>query len=290
MAVKILIVDDESPFRVGIRCYLADEGYAIVEADRGPAALKIFETEKPDLVLLDLRMPKMSGLEVLRELRARSADVPVVMISGAGEMSDVVESMHLGAWDFVLKPISDMRILREVVHKGLDRLRLLRENQEYRVRLEEMIAQRTAQLATANAALQRKTIALEEILATYQADSTRRTARIVERIDQFVRPLLDGGIGARHELLTQFEAAISDATSESLDWMSQKLATLTPAELRVCEMIRRGMGSKEIATAIDISADTVETHRRNIRRKLQINNETINLSTFLRQLLEQGSS
>ena len=289
MAVKILIVDDESPFRVGIRCYLADEGYAIVEADRGPAALKIFETEKPDLVLLDLRMPKMSGLEVLRELRARSADIPVVMISGAGEISDVVESMRQGAWDFVLKPIPDMRILGKVVQKGLDRLRLLRENQGYRLRLEEMIAERTAQLATANAALQRKTIALEEILSTYQAESTRRTARIVERIDQFVRPILDRRADERRELLTQFEAAISNATSESLDWMSQKLAALTPAELRVCEMIRRGMGSKEIAAAVGISADTVETHRRNIRRKLRINNETVNLSTFLRQMLEEGN-
>src|SRR5271154_3765181 len=109
MGAQILIVDDESPFRVGIRCYLADEGFTIVEADRGPAALEAFETEKPEMVLLDLRMPRMSGLEVLRELRARSADTPVVMISGAGEMSDVMESMRLGAWDYLRKPILDMR-------------------------------------------------------------------------------------------------------------------------------------------------------------------------------------
>jgi len=149
-----------------------------------------------------------------------------------------------------------------------------------------MITERTAELAAANVSLQRKTIALEEILATHQIEAARRTARIVERINQFVRPLLDAGAGTRSELLTQYEAALSQATSESLDQMSQKLAALTPAELRVSEMIRRGMSSKEIAATIGISFDTVETHRRNIRRKLGINNETVNLSTYLRQLFE----
>jgi len=81
-----------------------------------------------------------------------------------------------------------------------------------------------------NSALERKTVALEEILATYQAESARRTVRIVERIDQFVRPLLEKVPGTqRDELLTQLDAAFADATSESLDRMSQKLAALSPA-------------------------------------------------------------
>ena len=291
MATKILLVDDESAFRLGIRCYLADEGYTVVEADLGPAALSAFETESPDLVLLDVRMPAMSGLEVLRQIRAISMDIPVIMISGAGEISDVVESMHLGATDFVFKPILDFRILRETVHKGLDRLRLVRENQAYRHHLEEMVDQRTAQLAEANTALQRKTIAMEEILATYQADAARRTARIVERVQQFVRPVLEQAPGPqRDELINQFGTALSDATSDLLDRLSLKLAALSPAELRVCELIRRGMGTKEIASNIGISADTVDTHRRNIRRKLRIKNETVNLSTFLRQSLEDAST
>jgi DNA-binding NarL/FixJ family response regulator len=290
MGAKILIVDDEAPFRVGIRCYLADEGYAVVEADCGSSAIQTVEAERPDLVLLDLRMPKMSGLDVLQAMRATSANLPVVMISGAGEISDVVESMRLGAWDYLVKPIVDLRILGQVVHQTLDRLRLLLENQAYRTHLEAMISERTAELAASNTALKRKTIALEEVLSTYRAESTRRTARVIERIDQFVRPLLESGGEVRQELLSQFEAALSQATSESLDQMAQKLAVLTPAELRVCEMIHRGMGSKEIATAAGITPDTVETHRRNIRRKLRINNETVNLSTFLRQLLEGGTS
>jgi len=288
MNVKILIVDDESPFRLGVRCYLADRGYTVIEAGTGAAALKGFDAEKPDMVLLDIRMPGMSGLEVLRELRARSTNIPIVMISGAGEISDVVESMHLGATDFLFKPILDFRLLHQTISKGLDRLRLVRENQAYRAQLEEMITERTSQLAQANTALERKTIALEEILATYKTESARRTARTVERIEQFVRPILENATGATGaQLLAQFDTALANATSESLDQMSQKLAALSPAELRVCEMIRRGMGTKEIATSIGICPDTVDTHRRNIRRKLRINNETINLTTFLRQLLEE---
>jgi FixJ family two-component response regulator len=290
MAAKILIVDDEVSFRTGLRCYLQDEGYAVAEAEHGPAALAALNTEKPELVLLDLRMPAESGLEFLLKLREKSADIPVVMISGAGEMADVVASMRLGAYDFVLKPISDLRILGQIVSRGLDRLRLVRENNAYRTRLENMIAERTAQLNAANAGLQRKTIALEEILSTYHADSKRRMTRVAERIDQFVRPILDGAAAGRRELLAQFEAALAMATSESLDQLSIKLAALTPTELRVCEMVRRGLGSKEIAAAIDIAADTVETHRRNIRRKLHINNETVNLTSYLRQVFDDGAA
>jgi FixJ family two-component response regulator len=229
-----------------------------------------------------------SGLEILLKLREQSADMPVVMISGAGEMGDVVRSMHLGAYDFILKPISDLEIFGQIVKRGLDRLRLVRENNAYRSRLEHMIAERTAQLDAANARLQRKTIALEEILSTYHADNKRCVARVVERIEQFVRPILDGAASGQRELLGQFEAALAMATSESIDQLSVKLSSLTSTELRVCEMVRRGLGSKEIATAIDVAADTVETHRRNIRRKLHINNETVNLTTYLRQVFDDG--
>lgn len=290
MAAKILIVDDEAPFRASIRCYLVDEGYSVIEAESGLDAIKTFQSDQPHIVLLDLRMPQMSGIEVLRGLRALSMEVSIIMVSGGGEIAEVVEAMRLGASDYVLKPIPDMRILRKSVERGIEHQRMERENRAYRTRLEELIVDRTSALAAANTALQRKTIALEEILATYRTESARRTARLIERIDQFMRPILESGATERPELLSQFEAALASATSESLDQMAQKLSGLTPAELRICEMILRGMGSKEIAAVTRTSADTVETHRRNIRRKLHINNETVNLATFLRQALDDGAA
>jgi DNA-binding CsgD family transcriptional regulator len=70
-----------------------------------------------------------------------------------------------------------------------------------------------------------------------------------------------------------------------VDLLASQLTCLSPAELRICDLIRRGMGSKEIATEAGISVETVDTHRRNIRRKLKITNEAVNLSTYLQALV-----
>jgi FixJ family two-component response regulator len=294
MAEKILIVDDEQVVRSSIGSYLEDQGYETSAARDGVEALKAFDGGRPDLVVLDLRLPGMDGLDILREIRSRAAEVPVVIVSGAGQIDDVVQALRLGAWDYLFKPIRDLSMLRHSVQTCLERARLIRENKAYRTHLEELVAKRTAELEAANISLQRKTVALEEVLATYRADADRRVTRAIERIGQFCKPVVEELRRvlppAQRKLADRIESAVSDAGSDTVDKLSDALSALSPAELRVCDMIRRGMGSKEIAVATGISVDTVETHRRNIRRKLKITNESVNLSTFLHQRLGQGAS
>jgi DNA-binding NtrC family response regulator len=126
MPNKILIVDDE-PFNLDVlEQELNDRGYSIERAADGAEALGKFESFHPDLVLLDYQMPGMNGIEVLKELRNRGNDAPVVMITAHGTIERAVEAMKEGAYDFVQKPFEPDH-LALVVDKAMDRETLRRE-------------------------------------------------------------------------------------------------------------------------------------------------------------------
>ena len=126
MANKILIVDDE-PFNLDLlEQELTDRGYVIERAANGGEALGKVHSFLPDLILLDYQMPDMNGLEVLKELRSRGNDVPVVMITAYGTIERAVQAMKEGAYDFIPKPF-DPDHLALVVQKALERQRLKRD-------------------------------------------------------------------------------------------------------------------------------------------------------------------
>jgi len=146
----ILTIDDESVIRRSIHAYLEDYDYRVIEADNGRTGLELYDRERIDLVLVDLRMPKMGGLQVLKTIRARTPNLPVIVVSGAGDISDVVEALRLGAWDYLMKPIDDMSILKHAIEKGLERGRLFEENQRYQVELEDRVSKKTEELQEIN--------------------------------------------------------------------------------------------------------------------------------------------
>ena len=135
-SATLLIIDDDQVVRASLAAYLEDSGFSVLQANNGLQGLQMFEQEQPDLIICDLRMPKMSGLEVIRQVAQRSAQTPVIVISGAGVMSDVVEALRLGAADYLIKPLEDLAVLEHSVHRALDRARLQLENQRYREKLE----------------------------------------------------------------------------------------------------------------------------------------------------------
>jgi DNA-binding response OmpR family regulator len=113
----ILIVDDEPNIRLGFRTALETAGYAVDEAEDGPNALGRFERSSISLAILDLQMPGLGGLEVLRRLRDTGNGVPVVIITAHGSIPDAVAAMKLGAIDFLSKPVTPndlRRVVREV--------------------------------------------------------------------------------------------------------------------------------------------------------------------------------
>ena len=105
MTIKALVVDDEPAACKQLRNFLEPKGYSVLEAHRGDEALSIYKQEKPDVVLLDIRMPGKDGMEVLRDMGRQAHDALVIMTTAVDEISTAVEAMRLGAYDYLVKPI-----------------------------------------------------------------------------------------------------------------------------------------------------------------------------------------
>jgi two-component system nitrogen regulation response regulator NtrX len=129
----ILVVDDEAAIRSTLEQVLAYEGYRILLAANGPAALKILATEIVDAVLLDIKMPGMDGFEVLEQMAAAGRSVPVVVISGHGTVETAVEAVRRGAYDFLEKPLDRARLL-VTLENCLEHQRLLTEKEALKER------------------------------------------------------------------------------------------------------------------------------------------------------------
>jgi len=129
---RVLIIDDEDPVRSSLRMIFEYEGYEVLQAANGPVGLELAAQEAPDLVLLDIKMPQMDGLEVLRRLKERDGGLPVVILSGHGTVKTAVEAVKLGAFDFIEKPPESDRILI-AARNALGQRRLAEENRRLRL-------------------------------------------------------------------------------------------------------------------------------------------------------------
>jgi two-component system, NtrC family, nitrogen regulation response regulator NtrX len=127
MRARILVIDDEAAIRDSLKMTLEYEGYEFIGAATGQEGLALAEREAPDLVLLDVKMPGMDGLEVLERLRSLNDALPVVVVSGHGTISTAVDATKKGAFDFIEKPFASERIL-VVLRNALAQRQLHDEN------------------------------------------------------------------------------------------------------------------------------------------------------------------
>lgn len=136
VSATLLIIDDDEVVSESLAAYLEDSNFKVLQALNGLQGLQIFESEQPDLVICDLRMPQIDGLELIRRIRQTASETPIIVLSGAGVMSDAVEALRLGAADYLIKPLEDLAVLEHSVRRALDRAYLRVENQRYRDKLE----------------------------------------------------------------------------------------------------------------------------------------------------------
>ena len=135
---RILTIEDEQPVRSGIVAYLQDSGFSVLEATDGLSGLATLRREHPDVVLCDLRLPGMNGLEVLSTISSESPDTPIIVVSGVSLIAYAVQALKRGAWDYVTKPIHDMEVLESAIHRVLNHARLIIENREHQKSLEKL--------------------------------------------------------------------------------------------------------------------------------------------------------
>ncbi|CCK75968.1 MAG: response regulator [Oleispira antarctica] len=179
MKARLLIIDDEAMVRDSMEAYLEDSGYTVVAVDSGSAGLEVLDTQQIDLILCDLRMPSLDGLQVLQKVKQRSENIPVIVVSGAGVMDDVVQALRLGASDYLVKPIIDMVMLEHSVQRNLELVVLERQNESYRDHLE-----------SANRELRNS---LDELRSDQQAGRKVQMKMLPDFVDE-------GGLSFRHKI------------------------------------------------------------------------------------------
>jgi len=164
--ITILSMEDDPTTRKIMVAYLRDQGFQVLAAENGRVGLEMYHRQRPDLVLVDLLMPEVDGFEVVSHITEESPDTPVIVVSAVEAAAEAVEALHLGAWDYVVKPPGDMTVLLHAVQKALDRARLIQQGRDQQQHLEEEVNRRTAELKQLNEALIRE---VEERTAAEEA-------------------------------------------------------------------------------------------------------------------------
>ncbi len=293
---NVLIVDDDPTLLRFLAKRLSSWGYAVATEQNGKAGAQAVEADPPDIVITDLYMPGGDGFGLLREVRESHPNLPVIIMSGQGELSDAIQALRLGAWDYITKPIEEMSFLRLAMERVLEKARLVDENRTYRDHLEDLVEQKSTELLAQQQVLIDRTVSLEKanealkhLLDQRETEKKAIEQAMVGNLKRFVFPYLDEleGLALANDaqaylniIRTNIEQLISPV-SKSLSGAYQDL---TPAEVKVADLIRQGRSTKTIAALLKTSPSTVEKHRNSIRRKLGILNKKANLQTYLNSL------
>ncbi len=170
-AGSILVLDDEPVSLVLLQELLTLGGFHVVTAGEGREGIEVFTRSRPELVITDIRMPRMDGLEFLQNIREADEVTPVIVVTGHGDLDYAMKALRQGAYDFLLKPINP-ELMLNAVRKGVEHCRLKRFEQDHRKLLEQEVADRTRELARTN-----------EFLRKVQASSVFALAKLAESRD-----------------------------------------------------------------------------------------------------------
>lgn len=308
---RILVVEDEAVIALRLQKRLKEMGYDVPDiAYSGEDAVEKAGRLRPDLVLMDIMLPgKLDGIEAAKIVKAEF-DIPVIFLTAFSEDKILKRAKQAEPFGYLLKPFQD-RDIKAAIEVALYKKGMEEKLQKAHSELEERVKQRTAELNDAlkiikrseNELRQRKS-ALErlnkELLDTNQAlsvlarnidkEKDNMEKRISQEITAKIMPIIKGlqkDVYCRKrladlEVLTHYlKSIVPDLTLDS-----PLYSFLTEQEMRVAVMIKNGLTSQKIADMLNISLHTVKSHRKNLRKKLNIQKSDIDLCTYLRSKIK----
>ena len=204
MEDRILIVDDEEMICNLVARRLAKEGYSCSTAHNGKEALTLFLKDSFSIIISDMKMPEMDGLELLKRVKAVNSKMMVIMITAYADVDVAVEAMRLGAFDFIMKPI-DLNLVVLSIRNALERKRLEEELDTYHKNLESLVEERTGKLQQAY-----------RILKKAHLDSVKVLAEAIDAKDPYTRGHSDRVTRMSLKIATHFD--FSEARLETLEY------------------------------------------------------------------------
>ncbi len=150
----LLTIDDEESIRSSVAAFFEDCGYTVIQACDGSEGISMVRTMRPDIVITDLRMPNVDGMEVIDAVKLLDDNLPIIVLSGTGILNDAIDALRRGAWDYLAKPVIDLVELELIVVRCVERAQLVRENRNYHDNLELLVKQRTVELRKLSTAIE----------------------------------------------------------------------------------------------------------------------------------------
>ncbi|WLE97843.1 MAG: response regulator transcription factor [Candidatus Electrothrix communis] len=276
----VLIVDDDPFGIIQLQTLLKDSGYELVTASDGASAVEIARRRSPDIILLDIIMPEMDGYETCRRLKGngKSEDIPIIFLSGLHSTEEKINAFEAGGVDYITKPFSEKEVLiRLRTHLTLHRLNKC---------LMHELESRDEELQNTESKVQDVNAALKVLLSAIEEEKKELAERVHFKAEKLILPKV-------RELTVEEDPEKKEALFQTIEQIFQELTkpfvpggvelgkTLSPAELQIVNLIKQGKASKEISDICNISISTIASHRKTIRKKLNITNRKVNLYNYL---------
>ncbi len=269
---RILVVDDDELILCMYKEFFDEIGCEIYACSDGESALDVADKVKPDIFVIDMRLPGISGLELMKKMRVSSPDAEFIVISGFGRLDDSIVSFREGAADFLTKPIQLDDMVRAYNNA-------LKRTQARRM---EPVSKKVA----------RKYV--EGLMVTQGLEMDHLVESINEKINKMIYPQIDMIISNTKnketiEDLTFLKKLLSALLPFSTTQFLSLYEKLTPIEIRICNSICQWKSTQEISEALNMSVYTVYDHQKRIRMKLGLTGQGKSLGNYLRSRMNSDN-
>lgn len=286
--IRVLIIDDEPDICQLLEDVITMWGMAAESALDGPQALELIKNHPFEIILADVHLPLISGLDLIPKITRHSPNAKIIVITGRADKETAIQALRSGAFDFLEKPFE-----LELISHALQRAAEVHEAEQRQRRLFEELQKSQGELMDHKEKLEhlsRQLIETNKALTIFAQNIDREREEVQKRVVLKLRLVVVPSIEklkrdanvARYGV--ELDGIIRQMIQELTDDLSADgriASVLSFTELRVATLIRNDLTTEEIAEQLHISASTVRTHRKNIRKKLKLNNAQYSLKNFL---------
>jgi len=244
MMEKLLLIDDERPILETLGLSISSEGYEVFTAENGKEGLEIFDREGIKLILTDIKMPVMDGIEVLKKIKESGKEAEVIVITGHGDMDSAIAALRYGASDFITKPVRDEALML-TIERARQRISLAEQLKSYTENLEQKVEMRTRELREAH----------EEIVKNERLATIGET---VAELAHYTKNILNGLRGGMYKVNSALEKNKPDLLREGWDMVQRNIEKVSQLVLNLLTYSKDRPPDREMCSINEIATEVVE--------------------------------